>query len=187
MRNLLYWLSGHLPARMITGDNNERYLERYYIARAFGCELYLHRFLASDPDRGFHNHPWRWAASLVLAGSYVEKLFRADGLPKDRVRKAGHFTVFGPDHLHRVVILDRFTGIPVPDQLNGLLPDRQRGKDCWTLFAVGPRIEYEKGRSWGFLRLVDSIVGLHAWVFMPYLKSPSKDWWKTAPKGRDLR
>jgi len=31
---------------------------------------YLHRLVASDPDRGLHDHPWPWAFSILLAGWY---------------------------------------------------------------------------------------------------------------------
>jgi hypothetical protein len=31
----------------------------------------LHHFIASDDDRGFHDHPW-WFVTLVLKGSYID-------------------------------------------------------------------------------------------------------------------
>ena len=52
---LLRAISDRLPCRIIS-DNDQPYLERYYIATLFGVRLYLHRFVGSDPDRGLHDH-----------------------------------------------------------------------------------------------------------------------------------
>ncbi|WP_244260428.1 hypothetical protein [Burkholderia gladioli] len=57
MRRVLYAISSRLPCRIIA-DGNKPYLERYYLATVFGVRFYLHRFVASDPDRGLHDHPW---------------------------------------------------------------------------------------------------------------------------------
>jgi hypothetical protein len=164
IRRALAAITNHLPARIIDGDNGEPYLERYFVARIFGCEVYLHRFVASDPDRGFHNHPFAWCASLVLSGGYEERIFRADGEYKRHHKRPGSFGWFGPDHLHRVVM-------PAHGEC-----------ECWTLFAVGPRV-----CGWGFLRHLAFANGVCAWVFDPYTQSPSPDWWRTAPKGKELR
>jgi hypothetical protein len=72
MHKLLFWLSGHLSCRIIS-DGEQPYLERYYLLTLFGVRVYLHRFVASDPDRGTHDHPWPWAFSLILAGWYYEE------------------------------------------------------------------------------------------------------------------
>jgi hypothetical protein len=164
MRKFLMWLSSKLPAREIRGEDGQAYLERYFVCRVFGCDVFLHRFVASDPDRGLHNHPWEWAASLVLAGRYLEALFDPLGGFPQRMRHAGSFASFGPDHLHRVLI--------VP------------GEDCWTLFVVGPRTAQN---AWGFLSLVEQDVFPATWTFDLYRKSPTPDWWKTAITGRQLR
>jgi hypothetical protein len=77
MNALLFWWSGYLRCRIVKDSGKERnlepYLERYYI-----CDLpftdrhvYLHRFLASDSSL-LHDHPWRWALSLIICGAYAE-------------------------------------------------------------------------------------------------------------------
>ena len=54
------------------------YLERYFVAgwsprnRRTGPALFLHHFVASDPDDEVHNHPWGWSSSLILTGGYRE-------------------------------------------------------------------------------------------------------------------
>ena len=112
IRRLLLALTARLPARVIS-DGNGPYLERYYLGSAFGARAYLHRFLASDPDRGLHDHPWPWAVSLILAGWYIEQ--RRDG---DHVRR--WLNVLTGDTFHRVV-----------------MPHGAR--EVWTLFIHGPR------------------------------------------------
>ena len=67
----LFRASGNLPCRIIA-DANGPYLERYYLATVFGIRFYIHRFVASDPGRGLHDHPWPWAGSVVLSGFYFE-------------------------------------------------------------------------------------------------------------------
>ena len=73
MNRLLFKFSAYLRCRVIRGENNQPYLERYHLLHLpFGIHIYLHRFVASDPGRALHNHPWRTALSLVLCGGYEE-------------------------------------------------------------------------------------------------------------------
>ncbi len=50
------------------------YLERYYLFLKdrdnFPFNVFLHRFLCSDPD-DVHDHPWPYA-TLILKGGYYE-------------------------------------------------------------------------------------------------------------------
>lgn len=124
MRRMLMALSARLPVRIIS-DNGQPYLERYFLAECLGVRMYLHRFVGSDPDRGLHDHPWRWAFSLILAGWYIEE--RRDG---DHMRS--RFNALTADTFHRVVL-------PVG------------ARDCWTLFIHRAR----DVKPWGFLRTFD--------------------------------
>ena len=53
---------------------DEPYLERYYLflrdRKDFPFNIFLHRFLKSDPD-DLHDHPWAFR-SLILFGGYWE-------------------------------------------------------------------------------------------------------------------
>lgn len=98
MKTILYWLTGRLPCKIIS-DAGRPYLERYYLFTLFGVRFYLHRFVASDPDRGLHSHPWAWAFSLILVGSYREQLL--DGFAERR-----WFNWITGDTFHRVVLGD---------------------------------------------------------------------------------
>lgn len=73
INRLLFKLSAYLRCRIIHGPNREPYLERYHLLHLpFGIHVYLHRFVASDPGKALHNHPWHSAISLVLSGQYRE-------------------------------------------------------------------------------------------------------------------
>lgn len=114
MKKLLFWLSGYLPCRLIS-DGATPYLERYYIAQAFGWTFYLHRFVASDPGRDWHDHPWGRAVSLVLSGWYYDD--RRAGTKKVR-----WFNCLSGDTMHRIILPDT-----VPE--------------AWTLFAHSKRVK----------------------------------------------
>jgi len=54
--------------------SNEPYLERYYLflkdRKNFPFNIFLHRFLKSDPD-DLHDHPWEFR-TIILYGGYWE-------------------------------------------------------------------------------------------------------------------
>lgn len=110
----LYRLSAGLRCRIIRSPQGTPYLERYHLLRLPGIgRLYLHRFLASDPDRGLHDHPWPWAISLLLAGAYRE--IRPGGA---RRRGPASIALIRGHERHRVLLEER---------------------EAWTLFAHGPK------------------------------------------------
>ena len=152
----LYRLSAYCRCRVINGPDREPYLERYHLMRLpFGYRVYLHRFVASDPGRGLHNHPWRHAVSLLLCGHYDEVRMRGarddNSLARRRLRP-GRLNYISGDTFHRV--------------------DLPAGGECWSLFVHGP-----KAKAWGFLQQMryrdhDEVVG-----------EPSNPrWWRDAPR-----
>jgi len=161
MERLLLRLTAELPAKIIM-DGDRPYLERYYLGRAFGLIWYIHRFVASDPDRGLHDHPWRRAISLVLRGWYLEET-------RLGTRVVRWINLIGGADFHRVV-----------------LPDE---RSVWTLFGHS-EVKHPKG--WGFLRREwDAEKEAHMLVYRSHVdrddSGDSAAWVATAPKGRDLR
>jgi hypothetical protein len=116
--------------RAINGPDGQPYLERYYLATLFGVRLYRHRFVASDPDRGLHDHPWAWSGAWVLSGGYTELRERGtkDGttVVVERQLWAGAINRLDAQTRHRIVL--------------------QEGRQAWSLFAHGRRV-----KGWGFL------------------------------------
>ena len=112
--------------------DNEPYLERYYVflkdRKLFPFNIFLHKFLKSDPDH-VHDHPWPYA-TLILKGGYYEYVPIFDnGLKVGEQchwRGPGHFRTCNANSYHRIEI--------------------KPGVECWTLFMPGPQ-----KREWGFL------------------------------------
>jgi hypothetical protein len=113
--------------------SNEPYLERYYLflkeRESFPFNVFLHKFLKSDPD-DVHDHPWPYA-TLILKGGYYEWIpqFSADGKKIGEVAKwcgPGSFRTAKANSYHRIELDPSVT--------------------CWTLFMPGA-----KQRDWGFL------------------------------------
>lgn len=113
--------------------NDEPYLERYYLflkdRKRFPFNIFLHKFLKSDPD-DVHDHPWPYA-TLILKGGYYEWLpqFNDKGEKIGELqvwRGPGHFRVCGANSYHRIELDPNVT--------------------AWTLFMPGPQ-----KREWGFL------------------------------------
>ena len=114
--------------------NDQPYLERYYIflkeRKHFPFNIFLHKFLRSDPD-DVHDHPWPYA-TLILKGGYYEWIpeFNFQGEKIGEIRKwrgPGHFRICSATSYHRVELCE--------------------GVECWTLFMPGPH-----QREWGFLK-----------------------------------
>jgi hypothetical protein len=113
--------------------DNEPYLERYYLflkeRERFPFNVFLHKFLKSDPD-DVHDHPWPFA-TLILRGGYWEwrPHFNSAGEKIGELAKwcgPGSFRTASAQTYHRIELDPAVT--------------------CWTLFMPGP-----KQRDWGFL------------------------------------
>lgn len=113
--------------------DDEPYLERYYVflkdRETFPFNVFVHKFLKSDPD-DVHDHPWPYA-TLILKGGYWEwrPTFDAEGRKNGEVSRwcgAGSFRTAPANTYHRIEIDPNIT--------------------CWTLFMPG-----RKQRDWGFL------------------------------------
>ena len=115
-------------------QNDEPYLERYYLflkdRKHFPFNVFLHKFLKSDPD-DVHDHPWPYT-TLILRGGYWEWVpqFTAEGKRIGEIahwRKPGHFRTCSATSFHRIEL--------------------DPAVECWTLFMPGPQ-----RREWGFLQ-----------------------------------
>lgn len=113
--------------------NNEPYLERYYLflkdRDRFPFNVFLHKFLKSDPD-DVHDHPWPYA-TLIVKGGYYEwtPQFNNQGEKVGEIARwcgAGSFRTASANSFHRIEL--------------------DPGIETWTLFMPGP-----KRRDWGFL------------------------------------
>ena len=132
---MLLKLLDRLGRKRIVMDRveNEPYLERYYLflrdREQFPFNVFLHKFLKSDPD-DVHDHPWPYA-TVILKGGYWEWIPHFDTVG----RKTGEYQVWrGPGHF-RISKANSFHRIELDPDIT-----------AWTLFMPGP-----KQRDWGFL------------------------------------
>ena len=113
--------------------NDEPYLERYYVflkhRNRFPFNIFVHKFLKSDPD-DVHDHPWPYF-TIILKGGYWEwiPVFNIRGAKIHEYcvwRRPGSFRFASANTYHRIELDPAVT--------------------CWTLFMPGI-----KQRDWGFL------------------------------------
>jgi hypothetical protein len=102
------------------------YLVRWHIWPG----VYLHKFVSSDPDRGWHCHPWTWARSRIMAGTYYQSApdwpRNWPGSAREGWFRAGDVNELREGDYHRLLLVTRVV---------------------WTLFSHGPK----HGGSWNFL------------------------------------
>lgn len=154
MNKLLYWVSSHLPCKIIC-DVGHPYLERYYLFTILNTRFYIHRFVGSDPARGLHNHPWRWAISLILSGYYLEHTHYG-------IKPVRWINGLVGDSFHRVI-----------------LPSEH--KFVWTLFFH----QAGRAKTWGFLRNKGQLGTVYEEHKPSTTETGEpEDWWVTAPKGQ---
>ncbi len=163
INRILFKISSYLRCRVIRGPNHEAYLERYHLLRLpFGIHLYLHRFVASDPGRALHNHPWHSAISLVLSGQYMETRLGSSQQNNDLIKrmiKAGNVNYINGKIYHRINL--------------------QQNEEVWTLF-----IHTASHRSWGFLNTENRQFSYSD--HNQKIKSASNPmWWNTALRPRN--
>jgi len=164
MSQLLFKITSYCRCRIINGPDQTPYLERYHLLKLpFNYQVYLHRFIASDPGRGLHNHPWNSALSLILCGKYEE--IRMADTSKNHALETRHV---------RACRFNRINGT-VFHRINLI-----NNKEVWTLFIHGP-----KAKSWGFLQKRQQRYAFHDHdLLLPEESNPL--WWKTAGKPLDF-
>lgn len=163
LRRIVEAATAHLPLPRIIADRDglSPYLSRWYLwgaphmpdgsspfdrfgnervgavwPKADGFGIYVHRFHRGDDDAALHNHPWRLAASFVLAGGYVEER-RVGAVVVQRVVEPLSINIISDNDFHRVDLIEH---------------------DAWTLFVVGPKVQ-----SWGFWDRYDALGRVVPW------------------------
>ncbi len=146
--------------------NDEPYLERYYLflkdRKRFPFNVFLHKFLKSDPD-DLHDHPWSYA-TLIVKGGYWEWIPLEDSEGNhigeiSKWRGPGHFRISKAKSFHRIELDPNVT--------------------CWTLFMPG-----RQEREWGFMARDER--GRKRWVqheqYLDYRKNGFKKTVRRAKK-----
>ena len=162
IRTFIIFITNYLPVKVIRDDKGVPFLYRYHIFTLGndGPGMCIHHFVKSDPERGYHDHPWRRAVSFILCGRYDERILKnpSENVEYDEYpRNRWSFNwLNGVDNFHRVMIKD--------------------GGDAWTIFAFQKR-----SKTWGMVSLLGEYKPMSDTV-------TDKDggWWNHVAKGLGL-
>ena len=174
VRKLVIKITDYLPVKIIRDDHGVPFLYRYQLLNfgENGPGICIHHFVKSDPDRGYHDHPWSRALSFILCGRYEERLItkphekitdvsaklRRTDVPSTITRNRWQFNYLdGVNSFHRVMIAEN--------------------QDAWTLFFFQKR-----SKTWGMIGLDGKYKAMSTQV-----KDTDGGWWKTAKNGFSFR
>lgn len=174
VRMLVEFVTNYLPVKVIRDEKGIPFLYRYHLFTLYkdGPGMCIHHFVKSDPDRGYHDHPWTSAISFILCGGYQEKVLKpnvqrlclSDSFnhptiddAKDLVtyqRKRFTFNYLdGSETFHRVLIADK--------------------TDAWTIFAFRSRT-----KIWNMINLGGKIAKMSDTV-----SDKDGGWWNIVGTG----
>jgi len=158
IRWFVVFITNYLPVKVIRDDKGVPFLYRYHLF-TFGNDgpgMCIHRFVKSDPERGYHDHPWNKAISFILCGGYTERIVDETNengyVSHERNRWSFNF-LNGKDKFHRVMI--------------------NEGQDAWTLFAFQKR-----SKTWGMILLDGNYKQMSDTI-----SDKDGGWWKYVSKG----
>jgi hypothetical protein len=76
---------------------------------------FVHEIHSADGDRHMHDHPWKWAASVILSGGYTERRighWTSDGKTinwfpvVERTHRVGDLSLLNPKEYHSIVAVE---------------------------------------------------------------------------------
>ncbi len=161
LRMFIIFITNYLPVKVIRDDDGVPFLYRYYIF-SFGNNgsgIVIHRFVKSDPGRGYHDHPWKNGVSFIVSGEYEERILVNKNTTDytTHIRKRFQFNhVDGIKTFHRVMI--------------------EEGKDAWTIFAFQKR-----SKTWNMVSLRGKSTAMSTTV-----QDTDGGWWNTVGKGKSI-
>ena len=161
LRFLIIMVTNYLPVKVIRDDKGVPFLYRYHLFSFTndGPGMCIHRFVKSDPERGYHDHPWGRSMSFIVCGKYDERIMCKEEPMGYKTLTRNRWTfnyLDGKNTFHRVMVED--------------------GHDVWTIFAFAKR-----SKTWGMVSLDGK--------YNPMSKSISDQdggWWYRLGKGLGL-
>lgn len=153
-------LTNYLPVKVIRDDKGVPFLYRYHLFSLTndGPGMCIHRFVKSDPERGYHDHPWDRSLSVILCGNYEERILNDDKITYNTYRRNRWTLNYlnGVNVYHRVMVED--------------------GKDVWTLFMFQKR-----SKTWGMVSLEGKYKQMSTAI-----TDQDGGWWNHVKKGLGL-
>lgn len=150
-----------LPVKEIRNEKGVPFLYRYHLFSwsGNGPSIVIHRFVMSDPDRGYHDHPWKKAISFILCGEYEERIYDETKTEKYYaiVRKRWTFNYLdGVATFHRVMVKENC--------------------DVWTLF-----VHQKRSKTWNMRCFNGDLKQMSTQV-----EDNDPGWWNHVKKGMAL-
>lgn len=163
IRRVVEKLVEFLPVKVVRDDQGIPFLYRYHLFALTnnGPGLCIHHFVKSDPDRGFHDHPWNHSLSFILCGGYSERIITRDN-PDPTNYKTVERKRFTFNYLDG---LNTFHRVMVPE-----------GGDAWTFFCFARR-----RKTWGIIGLDGKFKSMSQNV-----DDSDGGWWAYVKKGFGL-
>lgn len=107
------------------------YMDRWWLLRLGPLNVRIHHIKRKDLDRHMHDHPWRFARTIILRGGYWEKRKVGDGT-LEVLRSEGDTALLRRGQYHAIT--------QVPEG------------GVWTMFFTWHRVdELSEDGDWGFL------------------------------------
>lgn len=161
IRMVIVFITNMLPVKVIRDDHGRPFLYRYHVFSLTndGPGICFHHFVKSDPDRGYHDHPWKHALSFILCGGYTERIYNknAQNGYDTYIRPRWTFNkLLGVGTFHRVML--------------------EENQDAWTIFFFQKR-----SKTWGMI----SLDGEYKPMSMA-IKDNDGGWWNHVIKGIGL-
>ena len=158
VRSFIIMITNYLPVKVIRDDKGVPFLYRYHLFTLGndGPGMCIHNFVKSDPERGFHDHPWNKAVSFIMCGKYEERILDKDTQDGYVTYTRDRWTfnyLNGVDNFHRVMV--------------------EENKDVWTLFAFQKR-----SKTWGMISLDGTYKAMSTTV-----TDLDGGWWNHVMKG----
>ncbi|VBB18625.1 NUDIX hydrolase, partial [Yasminevirus sp. GU-2018] len=158
IRWLIVAITNWLPVKIVRDERGRPFLFRYHVFALTnnGPGICIHHFVKSDPDRGYHDHPWSHALSFILCGGYSERIYNKDAEEKYNTFERPRWTfnyLKGEGVFHRVML--------------------DEGSDAWTLFFF-----LQRSKTWGMIGLDDQYKAMSTQV-----EDNDGGWWNHVMKG----
>lgn len=161
IRRIVVFITNYMPVKIIRDDHGRPFLYRYHLFSLTnnGPGVCIHHFIKSDPDRGYHDHPWKHSLSFILCGGYSERIYDKESNDGYTVIHRDRWNINylkGNGVFHRVMI--------------------DEGKDAWTIFFFGTR-----SKTWGMIGLDGQYRPMSTQV-----EDGDGGWWNHVVKGLAL-
>lgn len=161
IRIFVIFITNFLPVKVIRDDRGTPFLYRYHLFTLYknGPGMCIHRFVKSDPERGYHDHPWNKSISFILCGGYEERIYDIKKPNGYYVKYRNRFNfnyLDGVNTFHRVIIPE--------------------GKDAWTIFAFQKR-----SKIWSMISLKGEKKAMSETIY-----DQDAGWWNTVGNGKSI-